>query len=181
MSLTVNFTGVQSCDCSQYSINDLTNYIDNVVSLFASRSFTLTFADGTQKVYDFPFDDGNVLVVGQTKDFAAIGTLKLVPLIALEGYVYFKDKNVISTCRSDQMARGKQKQYLQACDKHKVLYELMDINSGIVSAKRLNRIGLISEAQDVLTYLEKTYGSYCSCGCDDTTTTTTTSTTTAAP
>lgn len=183
MSLTVDFTGTQSCDCSQYSINDLTNYGDNDISLFSGRSFIITNADGTQTTIDFPFNLGNVLVIPQSKDFASVGTLKLVPISPVDGYVYYRDRNIISTCRSDQMARAKQKEYFDICDKKKVLFEIMDINSGIISAKRLNRIGLIDEAQCVLSYLDKTYGEFCDCGCINytTTTTSTTTTTTAAP
>lgn len=168
--LTVDYHGVQSCDCCNYSIIDDTNYIDNVVTLFSARTFTLTYASGKQDIIDFPFDSGNVLVINQSKDFVAIGTLRLTPISPIMDVVYFKDKNVLTTCKSDGMARFKQRELLGVCDKPLILYQLMDIQSGINSAKRLNRLGLIDETQDVLTYLDRTYGKWCDCGCTTTTT-----------
>lgn len=163
--LIVNFHGSQSCDCCNYSIIDDTNYEDNLVTLFSARTVTATYSSGKQDIIDFPFDDGNILVVPQTKDFAAVFTLKLTPIIVIDGTVYFKDKYLISTCKSDQMARVKQKELLKPCDYKKVLYQLMDIQAGINSALRLNRLGLVDEAQDVLTYLDRTYGTNCNCSC----------------
>lgn len=168
--LTVDFHGVQSCDCCNYSIIDDTNYGDNPVSLFTTRTLTLTYASGKQDIYDFPFDDGNVKIINQSKDFAAIVTLKLTPIVIVANTVYFRDKNLITTCKSDSMARYKQKELLGVCDKAQVLYELMAIQSGIISAKRLNRLGLIDESQEVLTYLDRTFGKWCECGCTTTTT-----------
>lgn len=163
--LTVDFHGEQSCDCCNYSIVDDTNYVDNSVTLFSDRTFTVTHSSGKQDIIDFPFDDGNVLVVPQTKDFAIIGTLRLTAIAPITGTTYFIDKNVITTCKSDQMARDKQKELLKACDNKKVLYQLMDIEAGINSAIRLNRLGLTDEAQEVLTYLDRNYGASCNCGC----------------
>lgn len=182
--LTVDFHGVQSCDCCNYSIVDDTNYIDNIVSLFSARTLTLTYASGNQDVIDWAFDDGNIKVINQSKDFVAIATLRLTAISPIDGTIYFKDKNIITTCKSDSMARAKQKELLTICDRPTVLYQLMDINSGIDSAKRLNRLGLIEEAQDVLTYLDRTYGHSCDCGCGGTSNsiiTSTTTTTTVAP
>ncbi len=160
--LTVDFHGLQSCDCSGYSIVDDTNYDDYSQSLFNNREVTITYASGKQDTLDFPFDDGNVLVVTQTKDFAAIGTLRLTAISPVDGTVYFKDKNIVSTCNSDQMARNKQRELLSECNTPIVLSQLMDIEAGINSAIRLNRLGLVDEAQDVLTYLDKNYGVSCS-------------------
>lgn len=169
--LTVDFHGLQSCDCCSYSLIDDTNYGDNSQSLFSARTITITYASGKQDIIDFPFDDGNILVVPQTKDFAAIATLRLTAISPITDTVYFKDRYVITTCKSDQMARLKQKELLRECDKRKILFELTDIEAAINSAVRLNRLGLIDEAQDVLTYLDRTYGTSCGCNCITTTTT----------
>lgn len=155
--LTVDFHGVQSCDCCNYSIVDDTNYGDNSQSLFSDRQVILTYADGTQNTIEFPFESGLTLAVPQTKDFAATATLKLTAISPIDGTVYFKDRNIVSTCNSDQFARNKQKELLLVCDHQKVLYQLMDIQSGINSAIRLNRLGLIDETQAILTYLDRTY------------------------
>lgn len=169
MALLVDYHAVQSCDCCNFSIVDDTNYDDNPTSLFSARTIILTYASGKQSVIDFPFGT-NVKVISQDKDFVAIGTLRLTPISVVTGTVYFKDKNLISTCKSDSIARALQKKLLGTCDKEQTLHQLMDVNSAIVSAKRLNRLGLIEEAQDVLTYIDRTYGKSCNCGCTTTTT-----------
>lgn len=169
MALLVDYTATQSCDCCNYSITDITNYDDNPTSLFSARTIIITYASGKQDIIDFPFGV-NVKVISQSKDFAAITTLRLTPISPISGEVYFKDRYIITTCKSDSIARALQKKLLGVCDKELVLHDLMTVNSGITSAKRLNRMGLIEEAQDVLTFIDRTYSKDCNCGCTTTTT-----------
>lgn len=167
--LTVDFSISQTCDCSSFSVIDGTNIdSDNPVTLFISRSFIITYADGTQVTFPFPFTGGSfspVLLISEIKDFAATASLVYVAHSSVTGTVYNRDKNIVSTCRADNAAQNTAKKLLTFCDKKAVLLELEDLNAGITSAIRLTRLGDIEDAQCVLDYLHNMYGGGCGCGC----------------
>lgn len=164
--LNIDFDAVQSCDCSTFSIVDSSNIgVANPVTNYSSRTVTLTYADGTQTTINFPFTGGAfspVLLITQTKDFAAIATLTYT---TTGNVVSSRDKNIVTTCRADKVAADKAKILLGVCNKKEILQNLMDINAGITSAIRLTQLGVIEDAQDILDYLANMYGGSCGCGC----------------
>lgn len=164
--LIIDFNAVQSCDCSIFSIVDASNVgVDNPVASFTSRTLTLTYANGTQTITNFPFTGGAfspVLVISEIKDFAAVATLTY---LSTTNVTISRDKNIVSTCRADKAAQDKAGLLLKVCDRKKVLGELMDLNAGIISAIRLTQLGDIEDAQCTLDYLHNLYGGGCGCGC----------------
>lgn len=99
MPFILAFTVTQGADCSQFAVNDTSDYSVETTSTFTARRLSIQKSDGTFLVvgtttyqnYLWPFASGNTInFTGLGSDLSFVITLTNTPVAAQPGSVYTK-------------------------------------------------------------------------------------------
>lgn len=99
MPFILAFTVTQGADCSQFAVNDTSDYSVETTGTFTARRLTIQKSDGTYLVvgattyqnYLWPFASGNTInFTGLGSDLSFVVTITNTPAAAQPGSVYTK-------------------------------------------------------------------------------------------
>ncbi len=106
MPFTTSFTVTQGATCSQFQVNDTSDYSTEGTGTFANRKLTIQKSDGSYLVhnsitynqYTWPFGTNTITITGLDQDYAYKVTLTHTSNAPQPGSVYTKDASAVLKC-----------------------------------------------------------------------------------
>lgn len=174
--LTAAISYSQATTCSQFSIQDTTDYSYESPSNISSRTVTLYKADGTiyrqpgqtADAIDWPYADGNTLsVLGLTEDLALNAVMILVPISADPNSTYsvalllaltcFLDTELFDRAKRQSEDKRYERNVIFTNDTHRIIIEKTSAQNAIAQ-ENINGAQLaLTRAKNIADLNQKPY------------------------